>query len=68
MTNQYEWFDVEVEDKATGIRAIHSVQATSPSNARDEEEEKGFLVLSVMCHGVNTHWPKLPNYQGRPLY
>jgi hypothetical protein len=59
------WFKVSVEDKVTGIRAVHYVQAVYPSTAREQEESKGFVVLEVAVWGANVLYPRLPNYVGR---
>lgn len=63
-----EWFDVTVEHEATGITGIHYVQASSPSEAREKAGGPGLLVPpnGVRTSGPNTHYPRLPNYVGRP--
>jgi hypothetical protein len=47
------WFKVSVEDKVTGIRAVHYVQAVYPSTAREQEESKGRVSPSLIMRDMS---------------
>lgn len=52
------WFVVKVED-ANGIQGDHYVQALWPSSAREAEEEKGFVVLSIREWKKSSRFPNI---------
>lgn len=47
MQSKSGWWAVEVEDKVTGIQAIHYQYALYPSTAREAEETAGYIVREV---------------------
>lgn len=68
MSNR-EWFVVTVEHDESGIRGENYVQAVwPPLTAEDAGLAPGFSVVGVRTWLPNTHFPKLPNYVGRPCY